>query len=645
VARARLTGAYTAIVALAALAGFAASPESSRAAQTVIPGAGPLSAIYIDEDLGCQVQSSGDISPSFFGGTEPGACGTFLSLTQAPGEEVGFHHVFGPSPPAGVAPEAAYNTVSQEISGTGSQENPYVVRTVVEALEPREELTVRAATIVETDTYVSGADSYETTIEVKGGAFILKGTLYHAGDCFLSSLDTGFGASGVPTPGAVACAIQPADNPASRFMSFAPGTEGSSFIESYYATVWSYLNAEATPFPDTVDTAINQDNGMGLSWPIELSRENPTATFRLTTTVTPSSAPSSSSSSGCSPDGQIPVHVSAVNGATAVDYTLDGGPAISVPTDAAGNATISAGAGTHTVEFWGQDQTGAQEPTHHLVAVGGPPTLTITSDQGKVGYVLGEPGSVTVAAGGGGLTGNPSQSGVPISTSQLGTFTLSRTTVNGCGTTSASFTYTVLPAPVLGKSVNVEPVSGKVLVALPGGASASRAAASISLNKGLRFVPLAQARQIPVGSTLQTTAGVARLTTATATRGQLQFGDFTAGIFKLLQNRRQRGLTQLDLIDSHKPNVLCASTGKARVAAKHLSSKTLGRLTGTAHGKFTTRGKYSAATVRGTIWGVTDQCNGTLTKVTRGVVTVRDFVRRKTVTVRAGQQYLARAPH
>ena len=62
----------------------------------------------------------------------------------------------------------------------------------------------------------------------------------------------------------------------------------------------------------------------------------------------------------------------------------------------------------------------------------------------------------------------------------------------------------------------------------------------------------------------------------------------------------------------------------------------LGKLWGSGKGKFRTDGKYSAATVRGTIWLVQDQCNGTLTKVKRGTVQVRDFKRKKTVSVKAG---------
>jgi hypothetical protein len=44
------------------------------------------------------------------------------------------------------------------------------------------------------------------------------------------------------------------------------------------------------------------------------------------------------------------------------------------------------------------------------------------------------------------------------------------------------------------------------------------------------------------------------------------------------------------------------------------------------------------------VWSVTNQCDGTLTKVTRGEVSVRDFRTRKTVTLFAGQSFLARAP-
>jgi hypothetical protein len=232
-----------------------------------------------------------------------------------------------------------------------------------------------------------------------------------------------------------------------------------------------------------------------------------------------------------------------------------------------------------------------------------------------------------------------------------------------------------LPPPVLGRTVNVAPVSGTVFVKLPPGTASGfgvstslnnaagfpplrRAffnlppdtviglAVSASLHKGVGFIPLTEARQIPVGSILDTGEGVVKLTSATsATANTIQFGDFTAGLFKVLQERKARALTELDIMNVGSLRSVCASVGKKAVAARRgLNHKVLGRLHGEAHGRFTTRGEFSSATVRGTIWSVTNRCDGTLTAVARGVVSVRDFARRRTISLRAGHSYLARRP-
>src|SRR5262249_32114709 len=60
------------------------------------------------------------------------------------------------------------------------------------------------------------------------------------------------------------------------------------------------------------------------------------------------------------------------------------------------------------------------------------------------------------------------------------------------------------------------------------------------------------------------------------------------------------------------------------------------------YGRFRTRGSNAVITVRGTMWYVADRCDGTLTRVTKGSVSVRDLHRHKTVIVRAGHRYLAR---
>ena len=83
----------------------------------------------------------------------------------------------------------------------------------------------------------------------------------------------------------------------------------------------------------------------------------------------------------------------------------------------------------------------------------------------------------------------------------------------------------------------------------------------------------------------------------------------------------------------------CGGSGKATAAAKKKKKR---RLWGDGKGKFRTKGQFSSATVRGTKWLVEDRCKGTLTQVKRGTVVVRDFVRKRNVTVRQGHSYFAR---
>ena len=212
---------------------------------------------------------------------------------------------------------------------------------------------------------------------------------------------------------------------------------------------------------------------------------------------------------------------------------------------------------------------------------------------------------------------------------------------------TSSTVAATLPPPVLFRSANVTPVSGVVYIKLPPGATLSRYGpprASASASKGVGFIPLTQARQIPVGSVLDTRAGTVAVTAASTTKGQPSTGDFTAGVFTLLQSRTQRGLVQLNLQDSRSRSV-CATTGKGAraTAAKKVSNAVLGLLKSTDHGKFSTRGSYSAATVRGTQYSVADTCAGTLTTVVRGSVAVDYFRRHKTVIVKAGHAFLAKA--
>ena len=175
-----------------------------------------------------------------------------------------------------------------------------------------------------------------------------------------------------------------------------------------------------------------------------------------------------------------------------------------------------------------------------------------------------------------------------------------------------------LPPPVAGKTVNVEPVSGKVTIKRRG---------------SNRFVALTAEAQIPVGSTIDTRRGRIAITAAQG-GGKTASSDFFDGLFKLTQTKGSKPLTTLTLTE----RLSCPRKASAAAAKKKKR-----RLWGDGKGRFQTKGKHSAATVVGTRWLVEDRCTSTLTRVVRGRVSVRDFVKRKTVIVRAGKRYTARA--
>ena len=232
---------------------------------------------------------------------------------------------------------------------------------------------------------------------------------------------------------------------------------------------------------------------------------------------------------------------------------------------------------------------------------------------------------------------------------------------NGSGTTfGPDQTFTTAkdpppPPPVLGKTVNASPVSGVVFIKPPPGKSLSGAGDSAALSKGQGFVPLTEARSIPTGSEVDALHGSLKIVTATGHVGKTQNATLAGGVFKITQSRSKitKGLTNLTLVEgafTGSPTfATCKAKGKGKKAADQatiaaLSSKTLQLLKASAHGKFRTTGRYSSATVRGTIWTVADRCDGTLTHVIRDTVLVDDFVRHKTILLHSGQGYLAKKP-
>ncbi|MGA2929930.1 MAG: hypothetical protein ABSG43_28875, partial [Solirubrobacteraceae bacterium] len=214
--------------------------------------------------------------------------------------------------------------------------------------------------------------------------------------------------------------------------------------------------------------------------------------------------------------------------------------------------------------------------------------------------------------------------------------------------------YSLLP--VLGRTAVAVPVSGVVSVELPTGKPKAMAAPLDQQTKAAAassgFQRLTSVRQIPVGSKLDARSGSLRLVTATGVAHQTQAGVFSGGAFTLEQStsKQQKGLTTLVLLTGvlrgQVSRAACKRTGAAgeSAATAALSSRVLQTLRANAHGSFRVRGRYSAATVRGTAWDTIERCDGTLTVVHSGAVLVTNLVTHKSVTVHTGQSYLASAP-
>jgi hypothetical protein len=102
----------------------------------------------------------------------------------------------------------------------------------------------------------------------------------------------------------------------------------------------------------------------------------------------------------------------------------------------------------------------------------------------------------------------------------------------------------------------------------------------------------------------------------TTARGKTQFGEFDGGAFVVSQGRS--ALTDLALVGGRRRGV-CPRHARDAFAAS-VSAGVLRTLHGSAHGRFTTRGAYAAATVRGTDWTTTDRCDGTFVADNHGHV-------------------------
>ena len=197
--------------------------------------------------------------------------------------------------------------------------------------------------------------------------------------------------------------------------------------------------------------------------------------------------------------------------------------------------------------------------------------------------------------------------------------------------------------PITGVTFNAVPEGEGVLVRRPADG---------------QLIPLVEGASLPVGTHVDVREGGVDLQTAPAVGvgTATQEAHFEGGMFKVTQSKAGRKLVNIDLLHGEFAEVCgplssaerrainrrravarAASTGPVARAAGN--KRVLRRLWGKGKGRFRTKGRHAAATVRGTSWSIADRCDSTAVRVHEGIVDVENLLTGAVVTLRSGERH------
>jgi hypothetical protein len=199
--------------------------------------------------------------------------------------------------------------------------------------------------------------------------------------------------------------------------------------------------------------------------------------------------------------------------------------------------------------------------------------------------------------------------------------------------------------PVAGVNTVVQLVSGDVYVKLPVhtplGFSGMRAPLQDS-----GYVPLKGLASVPVGSTVDARQGTLNVNAAangyapSSQRARAQQAVITAGLFQIRQARLKKQAKRSAPISTDL--ALSSPAGAETVCHSPVSKGVVRGLSIVAKGLFRAVGGASTATAQNATFSTTDRCDGTLTSVGKGHVTLAVKHHSKPVTVRAGSAYFVK---
>ena len=275
-----------------------------------IAGGGPLDHIYVAQDLACQVQHASDASLALYpDAVIPGDCGTFLVVNDTLYTADFFSH--DGTSTLFLGSYTIFTPVSQTgVTGSGTAADPYRVVTTVSAGNT-------GVTLVETDSYVTGDESYRTDVAVHNGGLAGQHVfLYRAAECLVADQLLSYGAV---SGGAPACSQNANDTTSGRFERWTPITPGAHYIQAWYRNVWSAIALHVNLL-DTCDCATFQSAGAGVNWeatvpaagsltfshltefaPAAAQTPTPTATSTSTSTPAPTDTPAATATATATP--------------------------------------------------------------------------------------------------------------------------------------------------------------------------------------------------------------------------------------------------------------------------------------------------------------------------------------------------------
>jgi hypothetical protein len=201
--------------------------------------------------------------------------------------------------------------------------------------------------------------------------------------------------------------------------------------------------------------------------------------------------------------------------------------------------------------------------------------------------------------------------------------------------------------PVAGVNTVVRQIAGEVFVKLPAGRSRLGFRGMISAFQETGFLPLKGVASVPIGSTVDTRKGEIGIESALNSyapsdrRSKRQTARVKTALFTIKQRARRRGAARkssipmdFSLLSPPRAEAACVR-GPAKGVVRSMSM--------TVKGYFRALGGASTATARNATFNTTDRCDGTLTEVGKGRVSLKVKGKRKPVVVRAGRAYLVKA--